>query len=237
MWRQSVRTCHPFHRIVALWFDSIFPFSRSLLAVVFRYTMSFTMWYVYVIVRHMPFLLWVAAVNAFPILGLTQQIEMDSCRMDKAREEMEWNEKKNENRNKTKKKERKIHLSRAVAMCRRNAIFHSFVIAMRARARLSFSLSFIRSSSLFILCVCVLFAIRECSDECAECAVRQMDLWATKLFVGRTRDRRGWTQKYYRKNTPNSRRAFRCVFCARRWNELLLLMATVLCWLADGEMA
>lgn len=42
-------------------------------------------------------------------------------------------------------------------MCRRNAIFHSFVIAMRARAltiaRLPFSLSFTRSSSLFILCV------------------------------------------------------------------------------------
>lgn len=107
----------------------------------------------------------------------------------------------------------KIHLSRAVAMCRRNAIFHSFAIwsEVRERARsrprrrwhmaffalalppLPLSLCALQSASL-------LFILVYCEPSTAECAVRQMDLWATKLFVGRTGNRRGRTQKYYRKN-------------------------------------
>lgn len=57
-------------------------------------------------------------------------------------------------------------------MCRRNAIFHSFVIGSSECEPFFFA-------RLYYLFFC---ALRKPSTA----AVRQMDLWATKLFVGRT---------------------------------------------------
>lgn len=81
------------------------------------------------------------------------------------------NEAKHNKATTTTKKEKtgKIHLSRAVAMCRRNAIFHSFVIGSSAglRTRVSARAPFFSS---------LLFILVHCEASTAECAVRQMDL-------------------------------------------------------------